>query len=364
MAAEAVRIFVDRQLELLAAERAAEVEQTKMLLSNVPFSQLERAGLALGALGVAQVSVGLGGKTLVSLERPAAWHTSTDFPAHGLRTGDLVRIQTSEAKRKVAAGKEKDAPAVEGVIARVLPARIVVALRGREDADVDLPERCALVKLTNDATFDRMERAMQSVLKAAESPSDLLRVLLGMAPPSFASIESSPPPLAFLDERLNASQRAAAQFVLRETREIGLIHGPPGTGKTQTLVEVIRQLVSAGQRVLVCGASNLAVDNLVERLSLHKVPLTRLGHPARVLASVHDATLDSQIQHSSSGAIVKDVKAEVLRWRTVAGLMHRQLEALMAKLTRGKMRGAERRAGWAEVKELRKESVERSEQSI
>ena len=313
MASDAVRVFVDRQLELLAAERAAEVEQTKLLLSNVPFPQLERAGLALGALGVAQVSVGLGGKTLVSLERPAAWHTSTDFPAHGLRTGDLVRIQTSEAKRKAAAaGKDKDAPAVEGVIARVLPARIVVALRGREDADVDLPERCALVKLTNDATFDRMERAMQSVLRAAESPSDVLRVLLGMAQPSFASADPSAPPLVFLDERLNASQQAAAQFVLREAREVGLIHGPPATGKTQTLVEVIRQLVLAGQRVLACAASNLAVDNLVERLSLHKVPLTRLGHPARVLASVHDATLDSQIQHSSSGAIVKDVKAEVL----------------------------------------------------
>lgn len=63
------------------------------------------------------------------------------------------------------------------------------------------------------------------------------------------------------------------------SQEIALIWGPPGTGKTQTLVEIVRLLVKEGKRVLVCGASNLAVDNLVERLAGWKdVPCKRIKY--------------------------------------------------------------------------------------
>jgi len=80
-----------------------------------------------------------------------------------------------------------------------------------------------------------------------------------------------------------------------------------GTGKTHTLIEVIRQLTSVSSanpkslRVLVCGASNLAVDNILERLlalpvakSENRLKVTRVGHPARVMSddNVLDSTLD------------------------------------------------------------------------
>lgn len=88
-----------------------------------------------------------------------------------------------------------------------------------------------------------------------------------------------------------------------------------GTGKTHTLVEIIRQLTSATpanpkpQRLLVCGASNLAVDNILERLlalspakKSKDGPLraTRVGHPARVMANadVLDATLEARAGRS------------------------------------------------------------------
>jgi DNA polymerase alpha-associated DNA helicase A len=58
------------------------------------------------------------------------------------------------------------------------------------------------------------------------------------------------------------------------------------TGKTHTLIELILQLLKRNLRVLVCGPSNISVDNIVERLAPHKVPLIRLGHPARLLPSV------------------------------------------------------------------------------
>ena len=61
--------------------------------------------------------------------------------------------------------------------------------------------------------------------------------------------------------------------------------GPPGTGKTTAVVEAILQEAARGSRVLACAASNIAVDNLVERLAkaAPKLRLLRLGHPARLL---------------------------------------------------------------------------------
>jgi hypothetical protein len=100
-------------------------------------------------------------------------------------------------------------------------------------------------------------------------------------------------------------------------------------------------------KVLVCGASNLSVDNLVERLVPHKIPLIRLGHPARVLSELHGATLDAQAEASDEAALAKDVRKEI--------------EGVMGQLTgngkKGRVKGAERKKMWEGVRELRKECV-------
>ena len=141
--------------------------------------------------------------------------------------------------------------------------------------------------------------------------------------------------LKFFDPTLNDSQKTAVRFAL-ESPELACIHGPPGTlnrdpgepsltfflgtGKTHTLIELIRQLCASTppQRVLVCGASNLAVDNILERLIAigvavgHKsdssVPVaTRIGHPARVMPNpaVLDATLEARSERSDQAALAK-----------------------------------------------------------
>lgn len=151
------------------------------------------------------------------------------------------------------------------------------------------------------------------------------------------------PEVQFFDTTLNQSQRNAVRFVL-EGPDVACIHGPPGTGKTHTLVEVIRQLVARGDRVLVCGASNLAVDNLLERLVQYNIPLLRIGHAARVMPALVGATLDAQAGCSDEFILARDVRND--------------LEAALAILTgkgKGKLRGSERHKLWQKVKELRKE---------
>lgn len=93
-----------------------------------------------------------------------------------------------------------------------------------------------------------------------------------------------------------------------------------GTGKTHTLIEIIRQLATVTlpnpkpQRLLVCGASNLSVDNILERLlsipvqeKNEKLKVTRIGHPARVMA--HQGILDNtlEVQATKSDQVWTDV---------------------------------------------------------
>ena len=98
-----------------------------------------------------------------------------------------------------------------------------------------------------------------------------------------------------LDGSLNASQQDAIRFAL-SANDLAILHGPPGTGKTTAVVELIRQAVRRGQKVLACAPSNLAVDNLLERLLAGGERAVRLGHPARVLPALREHTLDLMVE--------------------------------------------------------------------
>ena len=207
------------------------------------------------------------------------------------------------------------------------------------------------VKLANDVTYKRMNQAMERLRKMEEKDyTTLTRVSFGLD--SVISVTESsadwPQGTAFLDPTLNDSQKDAVRFALA-SREIALIHGPPGTGKTYTLIELIRQLVQRKQRVLVCGPSNISVDNVVERLAPHKLPILRLGHPARLLPSVLNHSLDVLTQTSDAASIVRDVRKE--------------MDAKQASIKKTRS-GRERRAIYGDIKELRKEFREREKQCV
>ena len=121
------------------------------------------------------------------------------------------------------------------------------------------------------------------------------------------------------------------------------------TGKTYTLIELILQLVRQKLRILVCGPSNISVDNIVERLAPHKIPIVRLGHPARLLPSVLNHSLDILTQTSEASAIVQDVRKE--------------LDDKVASIKKSR-NGRERRAIYGELKDLRKEFRERERKCV
>jgi DNA polymerase alpha-associated DNA helicase A len=188
-----------------------------------------------------------------------------------------------------------------------------------------------------------MNQMMTKMSKLTESEyTPLMQVLFGRsspAPPELSAFKD----MEFLDPSLNESQKHAVRFALAAS-EIALIHGPPGTGKTHTLIELILQMLKQNLRTLVCGPSNISVDNIVERLAPHKVPILRLGHPARLLPSVLNHSLEVLTRTSEAAAIVQDVRKEM------------DDKQASIKKTRN---GRERRAIYGDLKGLRKEYRER-----
>jgi DNA polymerase alpha-associated DNA helicase A len=189
-----------------------------------------------------------------------------------------------------------------------------------------------------------MSQALTTLLKTPEEQyTSLQRVLLGLSGPSAANPNTTIP--TYFDDTLNPAQREAVRFALASP-DLALIHGPPGTGKTYTLIELIRQFLALGQRVLVCGPSNISVDNIVERLGAASpsTPIVRLGHPARLLPGVLRNSLEVLSRTSEQAGIVGDVR--------------REIEEKMAAVR--KVKGKEAKRGvWREVRELRREYRER-----
>lgn len=181
-----------------------------------------------------------------------------------------------------------------------------------------------------------------SKLSPAET-SSLTQVLFGQSSPSPMAEDELKAEVQWRDPTLNDSQKDAIRFALA-SRDVALIHGPPGTGKTHTVIELILQLLALGQRVLVCGPSNISVDNIVERLSPHKAPMVRLGHPARLLPGVLSHSLDVLTRTSDTAAIVRDIRDE--------------MDAKQASIRKTRS-GRERRAVYAELKQLRGEFRQR-----
>jgi len=94
---------------------------------------------------------------------------------------------------------------------------------------------------------------------------------------------------SWFNKNLNEFQKDTIMHCL-SSRELALIHGPPGTGKTTTIVELILQnaRLYPHSKILCCAPSNIAVDNIAEKLIQCKeaIPIVRVGHPARMMESV------------------------------------------------------------------------------
>lgn len=109
--------------------------------------------------------------------------------------------------------------------------------------------------------------------------------------------------------QLNNSQLQAVEGIVA-TPDFAVVHGPPGTGKTTTLVASVASLVDLGESVLVCAATNAAVDLLALKLDSVGVPVLRIGHAARVDEQAQSLTIDGRLDSSSNSKLLSKYRSE------------------------------------------------------
>lgn len=326
-----------RLLRWLDMEAAAEAEKTLASTRRLSGEAAERTGNSLIGLVIRDDRAGLGGRVLVTLGKR---DLTKQLPWNRLGVGSPVLLAEEPAK---------SANGWRGVVAARSESTIEVALPTWPETDEDRPT--FRLDLSSDETARQRQRAaLREAQQAKRGRVAALRdVLLGEKEPSFKQV----PSLAPRDATLNDSQRAAIEFAL-SAEDLAIIHGPPGTGKTTTVAALIGEAVRQGKKVLACAPSNLAVDNLLERLLAAGESAVRLGHPARVLPELREATLDMRVDAHPDVRVARKLVREARALREKASKYTR---AKPAPGSRGEMR-AEASALIADARRMEAQVVE------
>jgi superfamily I DNA and/or RNA helicase len=124
-------------------------------------------------------------------------------------------------------------------------------------------------------------------------------------------------PTGYQHAQLNASQIEAVESMLSDNA-VSIIHGPPGTGKTTTLVAGIQALIKVGKKVLMCAPSNAAVDNVCEKLLKANVKVVRVGNSAKATEEAQRADLDNLVLKDKSYQLIKNLKDQAQKIREKA----------------------------------------------
>lgn len=304
------------------AERSA--ARAKIALERGGRTLVERValGIALARLRIVDEQAGPGERVRVRVAVP----DTIDLDNLRLAPGDPVRLWA----------EHPDEPgAVRGVVERREEQSLWLML---DRAAPELDRDYALDPEAPEVTFDRGDRAIER-LRAASAVSDLARfrdVAAQVRPPRPLAPTTWTP----LDDALDERQRAAVELGLR-SGDIALVWGPPGTGKTRTLVEIVRQRVARGERVLCAAPSNTAVDNLGVRLGDAGLRAVRLGHPARVSRALAALTVDAQVARDGAYDLARE-------WRDRARALRKSASGRF---------GAEAKELWHEARALDRDAA-------
>ncbi|MHA6247918.1 AAA domain-containing protein [Pontibacter sp. CAU 1760] len=283
--------------ELLKLEQEEDRQQYKIKSLKSTITERKAMGFCWYPVSIVKEEIGFGNKVVLELER-----TKDRDQLHLFQTGKAAALFSNNGERQN----------LNGVIVGLRRNKVLLATNKE-----DLPEWIDDGRLGIDLTFDEMsyremEIAMKKVLDAHKTRlAELRDILLGDVPPRFTDEEVQVIPT------LNPSQNEAVRKIV-QARDVAIIHGPPGTGKTTTLVQAILTSLQTQKRLLVTAPSNTAVDLLTEKLANEGVNVIRIGNPSRVSDVLLEHTLDAQIMGHRSYKSLKDYRKTAEEYRRMA----------------------------------------------
>lgn len=268
---------------LLDLEAEAEKKEALRERTKLTPAEAEATGFSIVNLVIREEGYGLGGRFLLGFGK-----RNETLPLPWTRLGVGSPVIVSEETRT----SSNEENGWRGIVSNIRRDAIQVAVNQFIETESDRPT-FRLDRASDEIARFRQRQAMEAARGASGTRLEVLRdVLIGAVGAVFEKSED----IQVFNKNLNRSQIEAVQFAL-SAEDVAIIHGPPGTGKTTTLVELIRQITSKGQSVLAVASSNLAVDNLLERLITAGENAIRLGHPARVTPELREHTLDLLVEN-------------------------------------------------------------------
>lgn len=293
--------YFKKLLTLLKIEREDDRKAYLKLTESASAANRRTNGLTWYPVAIRGTEPSRGDYLTVEVERT----THQDLP-HQLRFGASAALFSNHDPKN---------DRVEGTISYQGGDRLKITLFADE-----LPHWARDGKLGIDLLFDNNSYdEMQNALKQAETlnakpiEGRLIQILTGEKAPAFSTLPFQLPP-----NHLNASQQAAVKNIIA-AQDLAVVHGPPGTGKTTTLVQAIKALNTQDKaQILVVAPSNTAVDLLSQKLAEQGLNVLRIGNPARVSEKLMSLTLDSKMADHPQMKEVKKLKKQASEYKNMA----------------------------------------------
>lgn len=260
---------------LLEVERDGEREEYLVTNQGMPIERLVSRGVAWYPVRVGRSYYNSLNEFVVEIFRDGGEDVDSS-----IESGSTVRMFVVEGEVRRAMGWVSTVTYADA-------SRMVVSLPGVAEASVLAHARGLGVQLFLDETSYRtMFEALDRVIGADSGRlAELRSIMHGLRKAGVAQVMPMRYPW------LNGSQEEAVNKVVA-AKDVAIVHGPPGTGKTTTLVEAICETLRRESQVLVCAQSNMAVDWICEILTSRGISLVRVGNPKRVTDNMLEHTYE------------------------------------------------------------------------
>jgi len=289
--------------KLLTQEKSADLEQYNALISHASTKEKIAKGLCWEPLVIKETGYGLGDYPFVVVER-----VKNKEITHQFSGGKLVRLYLSGG-----APEDKSNGTIHFLSGNTM--KIILTAN-------DLPYwlssgRIGVELLFDDKSYEVMDDVLD-LLSQKQHPivSHFIDLINGTKPQiklsDLESNESYSP-----SSKLNHSQNEAVNAIIHN-QDICVVHGPPGTGKTTTLVEAIIQLTEIEKRILVCAPSNAAADLLTEKLDVAGINVIRIGNLSRIDQAIVSHTVEYKLAESDGNKLIKQIKKQSDEYRRMA----------------------------------------------
>lgn len=330
MAGKDIQEELKNLLILLKKEKDADLQQYRQKMAGTSLKERRRQGVCWYPINLEKTKFDAGERLIVKISRPPE-HTD----AHLFQSGKLISLFSA------AGGNGDYEDAVNGVVNNVTKTHMHITMNVDELPAWLHHGQLGVQLLFDEHAYREMERTLTSLLNTKEDRINAFKkILLGDQAAQFTAHET------IRDLGLNDSQNAALHQI-HNAQDVAIIHGPPGTGKTTTVVQAILETLKSEDQILVCAPSNAAVDLLAEKLGEQNIEVLRIGHPARVTEEILSKTLDAKIANHKDFKDLKAMRKQSDEYFAMAGKFKRnfgQAEKKQRKALRDEARALKAQA--------------------